>query len=212
MTKRASGVSSGILVHEDYRFRVVQAIEKKGRSKSGNMSQIQLEPSDVETSKPRLNSLFLRNNSLILKIFSPLICVGNCARSRCRRAVSCYGIPPETPKIAIFPVKFPVSREFAWRPVRSALRRQPPTKDRALGDCGLFRRRDRGHRRRCGLWRPPAPALSIKNAVAAVMRPTILRLLRGERARSLVPPRSEAESWVIAHFESICSYPVGGMR
>src|SRR5258707_991613 len=75
--------------------------------------------------KPRLNSLFLRNNSLILKIFSLLICVGNCARSRCRRAVSCYGIPPQTPKIAIFPVKFPVSREFAWRPVRSALRRQP---------------------------------------------------------------------------------------
>jgi len=42
-------VSSGIFVYEDYRFRVVQAIEKKGCSKSGNMSQIQLEPSDVET-------------------------------------------------------------------------------------------------------------------------------------------------------------------
>ena len=28
-------------------------------------------------------------------------------------------------KIASFPVKFPVSREFAWRQVRSALRRQP---------------------------------------------------------------------------------------
>jgi hypothetical protein len=67
----------------------------------------------VETSKPRLNSLFSRNNSLILRIFSLLICVGNCARSRCRRAVSWYGIPPQTPEIAIFPVKFPVSREFA---------------------------------------------------------------------------------------------------
>ena len=33
--------------------------------------------------------------------------------------------PASDPKIAIFPVKFPVSREFAWRPVRSALRRQP---------------------------------------------------------------------------------------
>src|SRR5258707_7098578 len=32
---------------------------------------------------------------------------------------------PQSPKIAIFPVKFPVSREFVWRPVRSALRRQP---------------------------------------------------------------------------------------
>jgi len=83
--------------------------------------------------KPRLNSLFLRNNSLILKIFSLLICVGNCARSRCRRAVSCYGIPPQTPKIAIFPVKFPVSRELAWRLVRSALRRQPASG--STGDC-----------------------------------------------------------------------------
>jgi hypothetical protein len=28
-------------------------------------------------------------------------------------------------KIDDFPVKFPVCREFRWRPVRSALRRQP---------------------------------------------------------------------------------------
>jgi hypothetical protein len=32
---------------------------------------------------------------------------------------------PLAPKKANFPVKFPVSREFAWRRVRSALRRQP---------------------------------------------------------------------------------------
>jgi hypothetical protein len=30
-----------------------------------------------------------------------------------------------TPEIEIFPVKFPVSSEFAWRRVLSALRRQP---------------------------------------------------------------------------------------
>jgi hypothetical protein len=32
------------------------------------------------------------------------------------------------PKNAIFPVKFPVSREIRWRRVRSALRRQPDLK------------------------------------------------------------------------------------
>src|SRR6266404_9086711 len=30
-----------------------------------------------------------------------------------------------SPRIAEFPVKFPDTREFAWRQVRSALRRQP---------------------------------------------------------------------------------------
>ena len=34
-------------------------------------------------------------------------------------------IVSQTPGITNFPVKFPVSREFAWRRVRSALRRQP---------------------------------------------------------------------------------------
>jgi hypothetical protein len=29
------------------------------------------------------------------------------------------------PEIVIFPVKFPVCREFSWRQVRYALRRQP---------------------------------------------------------------------------------------
>jgi hypothetical protein len=31
------------------------------------------------------------------------------------------------PEIVIFPEKFPVCREFGWRPVRSALRHQPAT-------------------------------------------------------------------------------------
>ena len=43
----------------------------------------------------------------------------------CSTAASCYGIASQSPKNAKFPVKFPVSREFAWRRVRSALRRQP---------------------------------------------------------------------------------------
>jgi len=42
-----------------------------------------------------------------------------------RAAGSRYEIGSWSPEIAKFPVKFPVSREFAWRPVRSALRRQP---------------------------------------------------------------------------------------
>jgi hypothetical protein len=70
------------------------------------------------------NSLIPFKNSLFLKIFSLLICVGNFTRSRCGAAVSCYEIGPGSLEIAKFPVKFPVSREFARRRVRSALRRQ----------------------------------------------------------------------------------------
>jgi hypothetical protein len=72
-----------------------------------------------------LNSLIPAKNSLFFEIFSLLICVGNCAKSDCGAAVSCYEIGLGSPEIAKFPVKFPVSREFAWRRVRSALRRQP---------------------------------------------------------------------------------------
>ncbi|SIO47530.1 hypothetical protein SAMN05443247_05916 [Bradyrhizobium erythrophlei] len=76
----------------------------------------------------RYNSLLFAKKSLYFEIFSLLICVGNCAKSGCGAAVSCYGIGPGSLEIAIFPVKFPVSREFAWRRVRSALRRQPSTR------------------------------------------------------------------------------------
>src|ERR1700694_4761145 len=72
-----------------------------------------------------LNSLIPANNYLLFEIFSLLICVGNCAKSRCGTAVSCYEIVSWGLEIAEFPVKFPVSREFAWRRVRSPLRRQP---------------------------------------------------------------------------------------
>ena len=71
------------------------------------------------------NTLLSRRNSLILEIFSLLICLGNCSGKCCSAAVSCSGIGWRSPEIANFPVKFPVSREFAWRRVRSALRRQP---------------------------------------------------------------------------------------
>jgi CheY-like chemotaxis protein len=47
-----------------------------------------------------------------------------------------------TTKNAKFPVKFPVSREFAWRRVRSTLRRQPASP--GLGDFGVSNaRKDR---------------------------------------------------------------------
>src|ERR1700730_17685187 len=72
-----------------------------------------------------LKSLIPAKNSLFFEIFSLLTCVGNCAKSDCGTAVSCYEIGLGSPEIAKFPVKFPVSREFAWRRVRSALRRQP---------------------------------------------------------------------------------------
>jgi hypothetical protein len=41
-----------------------------------------------------------------------------CARSPCSTAVSCYQISSLSPEIATFRIKFPVSREFAWRRVR----------------------------------------------------------------------------------------------
>src|SRR5258708_26520711 len=71
------------------------------------------------------NSLLRRKNSLFLGLFSLFIRVGKCSRSDCGTAVSGSEIVSRTPKIANFPVKFPVSREFAWRRVRSALHRQP---------------------------------------------------------------------------------------
>jgi hypothetical protein len=55
----------------------------------------------------------------------PVTCVGNSRKDRCGTALFCSSPAPESLKIAKFPVKFPVSREFAWRRVRSALRRQP---------------------------------------------------------------------------------------
>ena len=99
--------------------------KKSGTGHRAGAQKIQSRARRLRTSKRRLNSLFLRNNSLILKISSLLTCVGNCLRSGCCTAVSCSDIGSNTLKIAKFPVKFPVSREFVWRRVRSALRRQP---------------------------------------------------------------------------------------
>jgi hypothetical protein len=97
-----------------------------------------------------LNSLIPAKNSLFFEIFSLLICVGNCSKSDCGAAVSCYEIGLGSPEITKFPVKFPVSREFAWRRVRSALQRQPgiaafdpPSKDTRewAGSTGFFAHR-----------------------------------------------------------------------
>jgi hypothetical protein len=59
-----------------------------------------------------LDSLIPAKNSLFFEIFSLLIWVGNCAKSDCGAAVSCYEIGPGSPEIAKFPVNFPVSREL----------------------------------------------------------------------------------------------------
>ena len=70
------------------------------------------------------DSLLRFRNSLFVRIVSLVVCVGNCRRSACSTEVSCSETDPHRPKTAKFPVKFPVTRETAWRQVRSALRRQ----------------------------------------------------------------------------------------
>jgi hypothetical protein len=60
-----------------------------------------------------LNSLLPDKYSLFFKIFSLLICVGNYAKTACSAAVSRSEIGSQSPKIAKFPVNFPVSREFS---------------------------------------------------------------------------------------------------
>jgi hypothetical protein len=102
------------------------------------------------------NSLLPLTNCLLFEIFSLLICIGNCAKSRCGTAVSCSNIVFGSPGIAIFPVKFPVSREFAWRRVRSALRRQPGSP--SLGETVPDTRRKARQWRAFTNW-PPVPGL-----------------------------------------------------
>jgi hypothetical protein len=102
------------------------------------------------------NSLILSKKSLFFKIFSLLICVGNYWRSGCSAAVSCIEIGSQRPKFAKFPVKFPDSREFAWRRVRSALRRQPGSP--ALGETVPDTRRKARQWRAFANW-PPVSGL-----------------------------------------------------
>jgi hypothetical protein len=71
------------------------------------------------------NSLIKPFSSLFSETFSLLIWVGNCEKSPCSAAVSGWETRSRIPRIEKFPVIFPVSREFTWRRVRSALRRQP---------------------------------------------------------------------------------------
>jgi hypothetical protein len=71
---------------------------------------------------------------------------------RCSAAVSCSEIWTWSPKIAKFPVKFPDSREFAWRRVRSALRRQPASP--TPGGIGPDGRRKAHQWRAFAIWCP----------------------------------------------------------
>ena len=57
-------------------------------------------------------SLFLPEISLLPKIFSLLICVGNLPRSGCGTGGFRTDFASKSPKIAKFPVNFPVSREL----------------------------------------------------------------------------------------------------
>jgi hypothetical protein len=65
--------------------------------------------------------------SLFSKIFSLISFAGNWVRNGCSTAVSCSETRSSGSEIGKIPDKFPVSRESAWRRVRSALRRQPAT-------------------------------------------------------------------------------------
>jgi len=76
-----------------------------------------------------VNSLFLLVSFPVLPKKIPVNFVGNFTKRRCSTAVSCLGAGSRGPEIVEFPVKFPVSREFQWRPARSALRRQPASSD-----------------------------------------------------------------------------------
>ncbi len=66
-------------------------------------------------------SLLSDKNSPIFKIFSPLIRMGNWQRKPCGTVVYCSTSISGCLKLE----KLPVSREFPWRRVRSALGRQP---------------------------------------------------------------------------------------
>jgi hypothetical protein len=61
----------------------------------------------------------------VLRNIFPVNLRRDCAKNDCSTAVYCGKIGLGSPEIAKFPVKFPVSRELAWRRVRSALPRQP---------------------------------------------------------------------------------------
>ena len=74
-------------------------------------------------------TLFAKKNSL-------LVGAGNWLKRRRTAAFSGQGSGLRAARIAGFPVKFPVCREFARRQVRSALRRQP--RSHSLLDRGQF--------------------------------------------------------------------------
>jgi hypothetical protein len=112
------------------------------------------------------NSLLPLKNSLFFKIFSLLICVGNCAKSDCSATVSCYKIGLRSPEFAKFPVKFPDSREIARRRVRSALQPQPgsPASGRASPGNARMGRKCRRFARSA---RPPTSRLCFADHPAA---------------------------------------------
>jgi hypothetical protein len=71
------------------------------------------------------NSLLARDNTLFSRTVSLFVGLGNYLRSCCVAAFPGRITRLWVTKIDNFPVKFPVSRDIAWRQARSALRRQP---------------------------------------------------------------------------------------
>jgi len=72
----------------------------------------------------RLDSLFHREISPDPQNIFPVSLRRELCEKSCGTVISCFEIVSLGPEIAEFPVKFPVSREFPWRRVRSPLRRQ----------------------------------------------------------------------------------------
>jgi hypothetical protein len=98
------------------------------------------------------NSLLSPQNSLFVRKRSLIVCLGTLLKSSCGTTASCYEIVTLRPEIAIFPVKFPVSREVAQRPVRIPLRRQPTSP--GPGDFALS---SAGNAHQLGVFVNPAP-------------------------------------------------------
>ena len=110
---------SSVLVH----VRVWGAKADEGRA----LVDVRHQASVKKRTLPDLsrNSLLSAWNSLLVEKISLIVRLGNFLESPCGAAVSCFEIVALGPEIVIFPVKFPVCREFRRRRVRCALRRQP---------------------------------------------------------------------------------------
>ena len=110
-------------------------------------------------------SLFGRKISLFFKFSSLLICTGNCSRSRWGTGGSCLDVSAWSANFAVFPVKFPVSREYSWRSVRIPLPRQPGSLALCVSPPAIAEKPATGGLLKSGggLWTPNLPTYGAKS-------------------------------------------------